>query len=210
MKKLKFTAILAILFIVASSCSKDDPKPELDQEEVGTATLTFTEVERESHGDHFHYNDIQNAEKETVKFSGTNLLPPTGTHLHLEVGKTYRLSLTATDFAGRETQQTFVERADIHQAFLLGAPAESLTYVYADKDADGKRVAVGVTGYITVNKATDKSFVFRYILRHLNAGVKDKITTADWNNTNFAQFTGENDLDLKVEIHLVADGDHSH
>ncbi|MEJ5054549.1 hypothetical protein [Sphingobacterium sp. MYb382] len=209
MKKLKFIAILSGLFFVATSCSKNDPTPETDQEEVGTATLTFTEVERESHGDHFHYNDIKNPEVEIIKFSGTNLLPAVGSHAHLELGKTYRLTLTATDFAGRETQQTFVQRADIHQAFLIGAPEGSLTYVYADKDADGKNVQVGVTGYITVDKIIDKPFLLRYIIRHLNPGVKAKITAADWNNVNFAQFTGENDLDLKAELHLVQAG-HDH
>ncbi|WP_437918601.1 hypothetical protein [Sphingobacterium sp. LRF_L2] len=209
MKKISLSILFISALIFASSCSKNDPTPEEDQEEVGTAKLIFTEVERESHGDHYHYNDIENAETDTVEFSGSTLLPPVGAHLHLEVGKTYRLELVATDFAGRETQQTFISRADIHQAFILNAPENSLSYVYADKDADGNSVNVGVTGYLTVDKTAD-SFVFRYVLRHLNEGVKSKITAADWNNTNFTQFTGENDLDLKVEVHLVEEDTHDH
>jgi len=132
-----------------------------------------------------------------------------GTHLHLEEGKSYRLQLKATDFAGRETQQTFVQRADIHQAFILGASADVLTYEYADKDAAGKSVNVGVTGYLTVLKESE-TFVLRYVMRHLNPGVKANIKASDWNNVNFAQFTGANDLDLKVEVHLVGEDGHGY
>ncbi len=206
-----FNYLTIVLALTFTSCTKDDPTPEQDQEEVGTATLTFTEVERESHGDHYHYNDIEDAEVEEIKFvpKDGKLLAPVGAHLHLEVGKTYRLELKATDFAGRETQSTFVSRADIHQAFLLGAPVGSLEYVYADKDANDKKVNVGVTGYITVVEESE-SFVFQYIMRHLNPGVKENITAADWNNKDYAKFTGATDLDLKIELHLVEEGHGGH
>jgi len=207
MKKLSLIAVLFTL-VWASSCSKDDPTPETDQEEVGAAQLIFTEVAREAHGDHYHYDDIDNPETFTVTFSKEGL-PEVGTHLHLEEGKSYRLQLKATDFAGRETQQTFVQRADIHQAFILGASADVLTYEYADKDAAGKSVNVGVTGYLTVLKESE-TFVLRYVMRHLNPGVKANIKASDWNNLNFAQFTGANDLDLKVEVHLVGEDGHGH
>lgn len=203
-----FIIAISILFF-APSCSKDDPTPEVDQEEVGTATLTFTEVKREAHDDHYHYNDITNPEIEEVRFEGEKMLLPADVHLHLEVGKTYRLELKATDFAGRETQQTFLNRAETHQAFILGAEADILTYVYADRDADNNRVNVGVTGYLTVLKETNV-FTLRYVMRHLNPGVKANITADDWNNANFTQFTGANDLDLKVVVHLVDEDGHDH
>ncbi|WDF70321.1 hypothetical protein PQ465_08060 [Sphingobacterium oryzagri] len=209
MKKFNLAIIALSMIIFATSCSKDDPTPEIDQEEVGVAKLIFTEVEREEDGDHAHYHDINNPETSEITFSGANMLPPVGEHLHLEVGKSYRLQLVATDFAGRETQQTFISRADIHQAFILGAPANALSYEYADVDASGASVNVGVTGYLTVN-ATANTFTLNYILRHLNDGVKANITAADWNNANYTQFTGANDLDLKVSVHLVNEGDHDH
>lgn len=208
MKKLNILTILALILFAFSSCSKNDPVPEIDQEEVGSAKLIFTEVEREAHGDHYHYNDIKDANVESISFSGSNMVPPVGAHLHLQVGKTYRLDLVATDYLGRETQQTFVQRADVHQAFLLGAPENTLTYVYADRDEANKRINVGVKGYLTVEKES-KTFVFRYIMRHLNTGVKERITAQDWNNSNFTQFTGANDLDLKAELHLVT-APHAH
>ncbi|HLT89054.1 MAG TPA: hypothetical protein VKZ57_15805 [Sphingobacterium sp.] len=212
MKQINLFIIAISLLFFAPSCSKDDPTPEEDQEEVGTAKLVFTEVEREEHGDHFHYNDIPNPEVVEAIFEGENMLPKEGTHLHLDVGKTYRLELFATDFAGRETRQTFIDRHDIHQAFILKNPTGSLegtlVYVYADRDTDNNRVNVGVTGYLTVVEEAS-TFVLRYVLRHLNPGVKEDITAADWSNPNFTQFTGANDLDLKVEVHLV-DDEHGH
>lgn len=209
MKKFNLAIVALAMVVFAASCTKEDPTPEVDQEEVGVATLIFTEVEVEDHDDHVHYNDIAGGQSDTVTFSGAELLPPVGAHLHLYVGKTYRVELVATDFAGRETQETFVSRADIHQAFILGAPANSLSYVYGDVDENGTAVNVGVTGYLTVDAATD-SFVLNYVLRHLNEGVKESITANDWNNENYTQFTGANDLDLQVEVHLLADEEEDH
>lgn len=214
MKQINLFIIAISILFVAPSCSKDDPTPEEDQEEVSIAKLIFTEVEREAHGDHYHYNDIEGVAPVEVTFEdeGGSMLPPVGTHLDLKEGKTYKLELLTTDFAGRQSQQTFIDRHDIHQAFILKNPTESLNeimeYAYADRDADGNLVNVGVTGYLTVLEEAD-SFTLRYVLRHLNPGVKDNITAADWSNSNFTQFTGANDLDLKVEVHLVGD-DHDH
>src|SRR5690606_37366533 len=130
----------------------------------------------------------------TVTF-GEDGLPPVGAgHPHLDAGKSYRLTISATDFAGRAgAEQEFLEESDIHQFFFLGAPEGALDYQYAD--ADNKQV--GITGYLHVLEPS--SFVFNVVLRHLNAGVKANITAADWNNPQYTQFSGENDLDLKVE-----------
>ncbi|NGM64257.1 hypothetical protein [Sphingobacterium sp. SGR-19] len=203
-----FILAISILFF-APSCSKDDPIPEEDQEEVGIATLVFTEVKRELHEGHYHYHDIEGAETISVKFEGKDLAPPVNAHLHLKVDKSYRLELKSTDFLGRESQQTFVDRAETHQAFILGDETGSLEYEYADQDANGKTVNVGVTGYLTVRKEAD-IFVLRYVLRHLNPGVKENIKASDWNNKDFTKFTGANDLDLEVPVHLVHEGDHDH
>lgn len=205
MKKAIIYFSLLIFIAFTSSCSKDDPTQEHDAEEVSQASLIFTEVESDQQGG---YRDVKDGQKETVTFSGSQYLPPAGLHLHLFEGKTYRLDLIAKDFAGRETQHTFLNRADIHQAFILGAPDKVLAYQYADKSSDGKDLQVGVKGYLHV-EAASSTFVFRYIMRHLNPGVKSKIKASNWNNENYTQFTGANDLDLKVEIHPVA-ADHGH
>ena len=210
MKKLNILFIALISVSLFSACSKDDPSQEVDQEEVSGATLTFTEVKAEAHDDHFHYNDFEGAEVEKIEFKGNNLLPDVGAHVHLEVGKSYRFNLTVRDFAGRESQQTFVERDDIHFAFLLGIPQDALTVTYADKKADGTRVKVGTVGYITVKKETS-TFIFNYVLRHLNPGVKASIDTkTDIFNKDYTKFGGANDLDLKFELHLVGEDEHDH
>ena len=206
MKKLAYLLVFTLTLV---SCQKDDPTPEVDQEEVGGAELVFTEVEREAHDDHYHYVDIADAEVETIQFTGAQMAPPVGEHIHLSKGKTYRFQLKAKDFYGRETQQTFVDKAENHFAFILGVPTGAAEVVYADTASDGNKVAVGVTGYITVTAETGK-FTMRYIMRHLSNGVRSKIDPArDWSNTNFTQFTGANDLDLNFDAHFV-DGDHGH
>lgn len=210
MKRISIVFILALLGFQFQSCEKDDPTPEVDQEEVGTATLTFTEVEAELHGDHYDYHDIADPDVETITFSGTDMLPPVGAHVHLEEGKSYRFELKTTDFAGRESQQTFVERDDIHYAFILGAPENTLRVEYADRKSDGTRVAVGVTGYLTVLDHSN-TFVMEYVMRHLNPGVKAQINTAeDWNATNYQRFGGANDIHLRFEMHFVEGHDHDH
>lgn len=198
---LRFTLLSLGFLVFAASCSKDDPEPEIPQEEIKSATLTFTEVDWHDG----HAEDLENPEVVAVTFDETGL-PPVGTHLHLDAGKTYRLTLSTTDFAGREgAEQEFLAESDIHQIFFLGAPDGVLDYQYADPE--NKRV--GITGYLHVLKPSD-SFVFNVVLRHLNKGVKANITADDWNNPNYTQFSGANDLDLKVEVHVVDGDDHGH
>lgn len=205
----KTALLIALLALSFTACKKDDPVAEVPVEEIGTAQLTFLEVERELHNDHFHYNAIEGAEALTINFDQSGLAP-TGTHAHLVAGKTYKVSLKALDFAKREIQQEFVDKADLHQAFILGAPAGVLTYVYADRDLANKKVNVGVTGYLTVEKAS-AGFTFRYVLRHLNPGVKASMTAEHWNDEDFAgKFAGANDLDLKFSLHPVEEDGHDH
>ena len=204
-----FAILLTFVALTFNACKKDSPVPEVPEEEIGKAELTFLEVEREAHGDHYHYNPIATAKPVTIAFDSKGLAP-VGSHIHLTEGKTYRLTLKSFDFANREMQQEFLTKHEIHQAFILGAPAGVLTYVYADRDKDNNKVNVGVTGYVTVDEATD-GFTFRYVLRHLNPGVKANITAADWNNKDFAsKFSGANDLDLKFELHPVHGEGHNH
>jgi len=203
-------AVLAAIIALSFNACKKDPAPELPEEEIGKATLSFVEVEREAHNDHFHYNPIPGADSVAIPFDGSGL-PPIGTHLHLHEGATYKLSLKAFDFAGREIQQEFLDKHEIHQAFILGAPAGVLTYVYADRDKDNMKVNVGVKGYLTIDEHTDKGFTFRYVLRHLNPGVKATISATNWNDPDFAgKFAGANDLDLKFDLHPVSEEGHGH
>jgi len=201
MKKQRNSLLLAFVAVGAifiASCSKDDPQPEIPQEETHEAQLTFTEVEWQDG----QPVELEHPEVMVVTFEDG--LAAVGTHIHLEAEKTYKVELTAYDFAGREIQQEFVDDASVHQAFILGAPDGVLDYTYADP-ADAR---VGVTGYLHVLQPSD-GFVLNYILRHLNEGEKARITAGDWNNAQYTQFGGANDIDLKFEVHAVEAG-HGH
>lgn len=201
-----YITILFISVLSFSSCKKDDPTPEADQEEVGSASIIFTEVEGEAHGDHYDYTEIQNPEVERIDFTGSQMLPPVGAHTHLEVGKSYRFNVIVKDFAGRETQQSFVQKDDQHFAFILGIPEDAAYVVYNDKREDGTEVKVGIQGHMTILKEST-TFNVRYVMRHLNAKVKEAIDPKkDWQNSNFTVFTGGNDLDLKFQLHFMKDG----
>ncbi len=192
--------LIALISVFAfSSCTKDDPIPEVDQEQLSTATLTFTPVEKEIKDGKTIYTSIEGGEVESIKFQAPSYLPEVGTHLDLHVGETYKLSLKTTDFAGRASEQTFLNRSGSHQAFLLGADNATLEFVYGDENN------VGITAYITPKK--EASVVLNYIMRHLNAASKQTLKASDWNNT--AIKLGAIDLDLKFEAHLVEEG-HGH
>jgi hypothetical protein len=189
------TAMIGLAVISFPSCSKDEPVAEQDQEEVGKTTILLQEVEWEGDFRTGHAHEVAGAAIDTIEFDEKGNAP-VGFHLHVHTGTSYKMTLIARDYAGREIQQTFQDRADIHQAILLGAPAGVLDYTYADNQ-------VGVDGYLHV-VSTASTFTLQYIMRHLNPGVKSGVTADDWNNTEYQRdLAGATDLDLKFEIHPV-------
>lgn len=187
--------MIALGLATFSSCSKDDPIAEQDQEEVGRTTLLLQEVGWDGDFRSGHPHEVADAPIDTIQFDEKGNAPA-GFHLHLHKGSSYKLTLIARDYAGREIQQTFLERADIHQAILLGAPQGALDYTYGDAQ-------VGVTGYLHIVN-TASTFTLQYIMRHLNPGVKANVTADDWNNPNYqSKLAGATDLDLQFELHPV-------
>lgn len=192
--------LLALISVFTfSSCTKDDPVQEIDQEQLSTATLVFTPVEKTVNDGKPSYTPIAGEEIQQIKFEGPSYQAEVGAHLHLHVGETYRLDLKTTDFYGRESQQTFLNRPENHQAFLLGTSEEFLDFIYADD------TNVGITAYITVKKAS-QTLGLKYIMRHLSASAKNQLQASDWNNSTFN--LGSIDLELRFEAHLI-EGDHS-
>ncbi|MBW8685634.1 hypothetical protein [Chitinophaga rhizophila] len=195
LRKHLLLGMIALGVMTFASCSKEDPVPEKDQEEVGKTILLLQEVDW--HGDFRtgHADAIANAPIDTIQFDEKGNAP-VGFHLHLHTGHSYKMTLVARDYAGREIQQTFLERADIHQAVILGAPAGAIDYTYGDEQ-------VGVTGYLHIVKSAS-TFTLQYLMRHLNPGVKAGVTADDWNNADYQQkLAGATDLDLKFELHPV-------
>lgn len=187
-----FVAILAVAVTFFASCRKDDPEPELPQEEF--ASVVFNFIELEAHGDHYHQTT------DTVKVTFGPDGNSTGSHYHLHAGEVYRLKVVAFDFAGREMQHEFLEDADDHQLFITGAEAGVLKYTYEDD-------RVGVTGLMEVLKPSDGTMILTAVLRH---GLdKSRTTAADWDNPSHATFGGTVDFTLKFPLHVVED-DHDH
>lgn len=199
---MKNYVLLALMSVYTlSSCTKEEPVSEVDQEQLSTAALVFTPVEKIENDGNTTYNPIAGEEIQSIKFEGLTYLPEGGAHLHLHVGDTYRLDLKTTDFYGRESQQTFLNRAENHQAFLLGADNSYLDFVYAD-DSN-----VGISAYITVKKASN-TMKLNYIMRHVSSSAKKQLKASDWNNSSIK--VGEIDLDLQFEAHLIDEDQHEH
>jgi hypothetical protein len=217
MNKLKIYTLLGFLAIgtlTISSCSKDDPQPEVDQEEVSNAKITFTEVERELHTDHYHYNEIEGGFQETITFNGSFV--PSTDHFDLEEGKTYRMEVVTYNLQGQESQHIYLDRADIHQAGIFGFTGndennrfnlkENMELAYGD--ADDARV--GITSYITVTEHSESSFNFQYRLFHLKTDAKANLNAADWNDFSKLSNAGSTDLSLTIPMHFIHDGDEGH
>ncbi|QNL47807.1 hypothetical protein H8S90_13350 [Olivibacter sp. SDN3] len=217
MNTLKIYSLLAFLSVgtlTFSSCSKDDPQPEVDQEEISNAQITFTEVERELHGDHYHYHDVPDGFTETITFDGSFV--PSTDHFDLEEGKTYKMEVATYNFQGQESQQVYIERADIHQAGIFGFTGNDennrfdLTEHMEFDYGDAENARVGITGYITVTEHSD-SFNFQYRLFHLQTGAKEGLTADDWNDFSKLSNAGSTDISLVIPMHFVHGGDdHDH
>lgn len=188
----KMSLVLATGAVLTfSACSKDDPEPEVPQEEFKSVVFNF--IELESHGDHFDQTT------DTVKIIFGQDGNATKSHYDLHADAIYRLKVVAYDFAGREMQNEFVEEANEHQMFITGAQEGVLDYAYEDDK-------VGVTGRLSTLKPSNGSMTLTAVLRH---GLdKSKTTAASWNDVNHARFGGSADFTLKFPLHVIEGEDH--
>lgn len=184
-KSLSFIA-LALLFIVGfSACSKDDPIPEIDQEEYNAIELILRKGTQTENG--FVLSD----EKET-KITFTKEGVPSPHHVHIDQGAAYRMEVNLFH-NGNNINQEIMDSADEHQFFFLGAPSDLLNYEYEDNK-------VGLKGILEVVGTSGDAFDFNIVLRHgLN---KNHSAAQQWNNLNYAQAGGADDVNVKVEFHV--------
>lgn len=230
----KFMLALTILGLTVSSltsCNDDTPGPV--KEGIERSELILTEVSGdgvEAHGDHFHgLGNAVEGESIIIKFDENGIATANG-HLHLEAEVVYKVELKAWDYNGKEVQNDFIANkstADNYKAFLIGGnfvlnpdsddESGAIFQPRELKYSDGTEVTgnggIGTTGilsYFTIghdNEGATKKV--SYVLRKLNAGVKEKITRVDWNRADYATaFPGQNVLELKFEIH--AEHGHGH
>src|SRR5690606_24379737 len=77
---------IALLFVVSfSSCSKNDPVPEVDQEEHDAVQVIL------QHGSIVDNNFIASDEETVINFAKDGV--PTPKHVHLTEGKAYRMKI---------------------------------------------------------------------------------------------------------------------
>ncbi|WP_207534581.1 hypothetical protein [Desertivirga arenae] len=191
--KKAWLALAVGAILTFNACTKDDPEPELPQEEFKSVVFNF--IELESHGDHYH----QTTDTVQVVFGqdGNSIK----SHYDLHAGAVYRLKVVAYDFAGREMQDEFVEEAAEHQMFITGAQEGVLDYKYEDDK-------VGVKGLLTTLKPSNGSMTLTAVLRH---GLdKSKTSVDDWDDANHARFGGSADFTLKFPLHVIEGEDHDH
>jgi hypothetical protein len=196
MKKNQIVSIaaIAILLIVSfTSCSKNDPVPEVDQEEYSTVQIIL------QHGELVNDKFTASEEKTIINFTKEGI--PTPKHVHINEGESYRMTINLL-FDGENINQEIIDEADAHQFFFLGAPDGVFDYQYEDAN-------IGLQGILSVLDHTDSAFDFNIILRHgLN---KNHAAAQLWNSKTHVQAGGADDLNLKVELHVSeSDADHDH
>lgn len=178
-------SIISIFLISLSSCSKDDPVIEIDQEEYNSAQVIFTRGNLEN--GQFTETD----EKITVNFDRNGA--PSSNLTKLVKGESYRMTINL--FNGEENiNQEIIDEADEHQFFFLGSPDGVFSYLYEDDH-------IGLKGILTVNSITEQPFDFNIILRHgLN---KDHAAAQIWNNPQHVQAGGADDLNFTLKLQTV-------
>lgn len=187
MKKNQLVSIAAIaIFLIVSfaSCSKNDPVPELDQEEYNSVQLVF------EHGT--YANHVFTPSDETI-VNFTKNGTPTPAAINLTEGESYRMKINIL-LNAESINQEIIDEADEHQFFFLGSPDGVFDYKYEDDQ-------VGLTGLLSALKQSNEAFDFQILLRHaLN---KDHAAAQNWNSTQYVEAGGADDLNIKLKIQVL-------
>ncbi|PRY49542.1 hypothetical protein B0I27_11198 [Arcticibacter pallidicorallinus] len=214
----KKNQLLALAFILIStffmaSCSKDDPQPEIEQEEPDAAKLVFTKLD--ANGDETqtkvtvnfdelsHDHDHAHAHSSTATVSSEEEHDHEHAHIHLDPNSTYRLNIEMYR-DGKIINDEFIKAADEHQFFFFAKDAEGKTvsnfinYVYEDKDQNN--YPIGLKGkFSTLGAGTAN---IQVILSH---GLdKSKVPAGVFNYENYS-LIGDTDLDQTFELHIEAE-----
>lgn len=189
-KQLTFV-LLAIASLSFVSCKKDNPVPEVDQEEFDKTVLTFVKLE----GQQGNYHELGTAL--TVTFEATG--KPDKSHYHLTVGHAYRMYISLYS-KGELVNDEILADADLHQFFFTGAPNGVLNYTYEDN--------IGLKGVFEVVKE-NPTFTLNLILRH---GIRKSNPLLPWNSprSEYVKAGGADDLNVSFDLHPVAEGSNDH
>ncbi|RCH54078.1 hypothetical protein DJ568_14440 [Mucilaginibacter hurinus] len=200
MKTLSRNILAAIIIgstLFLNACKKDNPVPEVNQEEFDGAVFNF--IELEGHDDHFH--ETTDTTKVILKADGS----ASPSHMHLTEGHTYKLLINIFK-NNRIINQEFIDEGDIHQFFFIPSKPDYIKYTYLDRDKNDR--PIGFVGNVEVLKADNGAFDFKVVLRH---GLNKAHSAAQaWDNANYSQAGGATDMEAEFEIHPSEHDGHDH
>lgn len=209
----KKNQLLALAFILFStffmaSCSKDDPQPEIEQEEPDRALLIFTKLDATGNetqtkvevdfDELSHDHDHAHASTATVSEEGHE-----HAHIHLDPNSTYRLNIEMYR-DGQMINDEFIKAADEHQFFFFAkdetgkAVSNFINYIYEDKDKNN--YPIGLKGKFSTfgTGAADIQVIFSHGLD------KAKVPAGVYNYENYS-LIGDTDMDQTFELHIEAE-----
>lgn len=175
------SVIFAVVLFALTSCKKDNPQPEVNQEEFDKTELIFVELDGINGQYHEHDTAL------TVSFDASG--KPNKHHYHIKKG-TYRLYINLYS-KGVLINQEILDEADEHQFFFNGAPTGVLNYTYEDN--------VGLKGILEVLQGSE-TFDLNVVLRH---GIRKTTPMLPWNSSRseYAKAGGTYDLNVTFELH---------
>lgn len=189
--KISVLALFSVIALGITSCKKDNPVPENNQEEFDKTVLRF--VELEAHGD--HYDEHETALTVTFDASGK----PDKSHYHIDAGHKYRLYIDLYS-GGELINDEIIDEASAHQFFFTGAPDGVLNYTYEDN--------IGLKGIFEVLEESE-TFDLNVVLRH---GIRKTDPLLPWNSprSEYTKHGGADDLNVTFKLHPVEGDGHDH
>lgn len=210
----KKNQLLALAFILFStffmaSCSKDDPQPEIEQEEPDSASLIFTKLDANGNetqtkvtvdfDELSHDHDHAHASTATVSAEEEGH-DHDHAHIHLDPNSTYRLNIEMYR-DGQLINDEFIKAANEHQFFFFAKDEEGkavsnfINYVYEDKDQNNH--PIGLKGKFSTFGAGTADI--QVVLSH---GLdKSKVPAGVYNYENYS-LIGDTDMDQTFELHI--------
>ena len=144
--KLKW-ATIALLFVLAVSCDKDDPEPVNEEELITTVIVTFSPS-----------GGGTNVVASFRDFDGAGGNAPIITNPTLAANTSYTVSVQFQNEASSATEditEEVEEEAEEHQVFYEVASGLNLTYTYSDQDGNGN--PIGLSGTVQTGAASSGS-----------------------------------------------------
>ena len=169
-------SLFLVMSIGFSSCKRDDPVLEDDQEEFDSVELLFTLIGNPEQTVKVVFNRFGSPEQEKYKFL-----------------KNEKYKMDIYLFHDGEDITPEVEDESLEHQFFFFAPASAVTdYSYQDNQ-------LGLKGIIQFGNASSQ-FNLKILLRH---GLNKKHPSAQlWNSPNYIEAGGVDDLSFSVPISL--------